>query len=170
MLLRDVQEDCLTGSEETGSRSYVDLRLLWSEVPLDAGVRVGVEGDFYDALLYRRHRLHLIGVVPGHRRAAQPRRLAVEAVEWHCGVRQADHSHAGGGNVRQHRLILASPLRLLAPRPPAAAPSEEGRGSPPPQEEFSPGRGAAKRPRTSHQHWRGQRAAERQTQQQQHHT
>lgn len=58
-----------------GRRSYKDLRLLRSEVPLHAGVSICVEGDLDDAFLHRLHRLHLLCVVAGHRHAAEPRRL-----------------------------------------------------------------------------------------------
>lgn len=47
--------------------------------------------------------------------------LAVQSVERHRGVGQADHPHAGGGDVRQHRLVPGPPLLLLAPGLPAPA-------------------------------------------------
>lgn len=55
---------------------YEDLALLRSEVPLHAGVGVGIEGDLQHASLHRLHRLHLLRVVPRHRCAAEAGRLA----------------------------------------------------------------------------------------------
>lgn len=129
-----------------GTRSYKDLRLLRFEVPLHAGVSVRVEGDLDDAFLHRLHRLHLFGVVSGHRCAAEPRRLTdkehtkwshlqaghtwnrkfpshltVEPVKRHRSVRQADHPHPGGGDVRQRSLVSAFPLFLLAFELPVSA-------------------------------------------------
>lgn len=145
-----------------GTRSYKDLRLLRSEVPLHAGVSVCVEGDLDDTFLHRLHRLHLLGVVSGHRRAAEPRRLTdkehtrwshpqaghtwnrkspshltVEPVKRHRGVRQADHPHPGGGDVRQRSLVFAFPLLLLALGLPVSALSLETRGEPSSQEVLS---------------------------------
>lgn len=40
--------------------------------------------------------------------------MAVEAVQRHGGVRQANHPHASRGDVRQHRLVPAPPPLLLA--------------------------------------------------------
>jgi len=132
----------VSGSVEGERRltwNHKDLRLLRPEVPLDAGVRVGVERDLDDAFLHRRHRLHQICIVAGHRRAAEPGRLAVESVERHCSVRQADHPHPGGDDVRQHRLVPGFPLFLLALALPlsvlgATALSVEAERKPPPQE------------------------------------
>lgn len=56
-------------------RSYIDLGLLWSEVPLNAGVCVSVESDLDDALLHWLHCLHQIRIVAAHRCATKPCRL-----------------------------------------------------------------------------------------------
>lgn len=61
-------------------RSYKDLRLLRPEVPLDAGVCVGVERDLDDSFLHRLHRLHQICIVAGDRHAAEPGRLERQTV------------------------------------------------------------------------------------------
>ena len=44
-------------------QTHVDLGLLRTEVPLHAGVRIGVEGDLDDAVLHGCHRRHLVRIV-----------------------------------------------------------------------------------------------------------
>ena len=57
-------------------QTHVDLGLLRTEVPLHAGVRIGVEGDLDDAVLHGCHRRHLVRIVARHGRAAEPRGLS----------------------------------------------------------------------------------------------
>jgi len=94
------------------------------------------------------------GDAAGYRAAASEGagpHLAVEAVQRHRGVRQADHPHAGGGDVRERRLVPAPPLRLPALRLAAAAAlgaaarraEARGREEPAPQEALGLG---ARRP------------------------
>lgn len=47
--------------------------------------------------------------------------LTVQPVERHRSVRQADHSHHRGSNVRQHSLVPGFPLLLLACEVPVLA-------------------------------------------------
>lgn len=47
--------------------------------------------------------------------------LTVEPVQRHRSVRQADHPHPGGSDVRQHSLVPGFPLLLLALGLPASA-------------------------------------------------
>lgn len=95
--------------------THVDLALLRFEVPLDAGVRVGVERDPDDAVPYGLHAFDPLRAASRARRpaepcglsgkgsegpapaelapAAGPPYLAVEAVERHGRVRQPHHAH-----------------------------------------------------------------------------
>lgn len=98
------------------SRNDIDLALLGSEVPLDAGVSVCVKRDFDDSLFDGAHVLHHGRVVSRHSRAPEPRRLAVESVERHGGVGKPDHSHSGRRDVREDRFVPRFPLRLVPSR------------------------------------------------------
>lgn len=110
--------------EKGGTRSYKDLRLLWFEVPLHAGVPICVEGDLEDSFLHRLHRLHLIGVVAGHRHAAKSRRLTDKN-------KQRSHLQAGGEKhlLRNRKLGFFSSPGSRACR--AALQRTIGRSSPP---------------------------------------
>lgn len=158
---------CFSSNGKFGDRSgntHVDLRLLRSKVPLDAGMRVGVEGNFDNALLHRFHRLHLICIMAGNSRAAQScclygeRRgqkgsrqcrcacvsmrvshLAVEAVKGYGSIGQSNHPHSGSSDVCQHSLVPGPPLLFSTLGPSAVTPRQEvGRG-PPAKDVFSRG-------------------------------
>lgn len=80
--------------------------------------------------------------------------LAVESIQRHCGVCQADHSHAGCGDVGQRSLVPVPPLLLLTLGLPAPPPTVEVLRTPPPQEVLSlraqpPWSATAKRPDAS---------------------
>lgn len=51
--------------------THKDFCLLWSKIPLHAGVSICVEGDLDDSFRYRLHRLYLISVMSSNRRAAK---------------------------------------------------------------------------------------------------
>lgn len=44
--------------------------------------------------------------------------LAIEPVEWHSGVRQANHAYPSSSDIRQHCLVPGFPLLLLTPKLP----------------------------------------------------
>lgn len=146
--------------------NHIDLCLLRSEVPLDAGMRVGVEGNFDNALLHRFHRLHLICIMASDSRAAQSRCLAVEAVKGNSSIGQSNHPHAGSSDVCQHSLVPGPPLLFLTPGPSVETPRQEARRKPPAKVVFSlgtqePPTAAVKGPDASRQRMRDGRTQQK---------
>lgn len=68
------------------SRNHVDLGLLGSEVPLNAGVSVCIKGHFDHSVFDGTHAFHQGRVVSCYSCAPQPCRLTVQPVKWHSGI------------------------------------------------------------------------------------
>lgn len=71
----------LRGGQGGKAVTHVDLALLRFEVPLDAGVRVGVERDPDEPVPHGLHALDPLRVAPRARRPAEPRGLSGKGSE-----------------------------------------------------------------------------------------
>lgn len=93
--------------------NHIDLGLLRSEVPLDAGVSVCIKRHLNDSFFDGTHTLNHRRVVSRHCCSPQARCLAVKSVEGYSGVRQSDHSNSSCCNVCQHSLVAGFVLLLF---------------------------------------------------------